>query len=239
MSALHPLTLVAVLIAAVSGAAAQEVSRLPVAGKFSEHFSSGPVKVSGVLVVGVLLGRLDFAFTPANLQVDLITRPLSGKLCLSVNSRDGRYSAENLYDIPAKIARNSGFEFQSAHLAQIGAYSHADMAVLVRDVADCTSREFGVVLPNLISSSDQRDHLTFFINGVPERVSVRMSGPSGAFGVAQPCIGKRDATSIAFSAQCSVLLPAGPLGGVYEAEISLRERFETMKRTIQIRIDRP
>ena len=78
--------------------------------QYFERYLDNP-KVSGNLLVGVRWARADEntaapgKFDPGNVHLVVPARLPARTACVEVNSKDGRYSAENLYAVPPDVAR--------------------------------------------------------------------------------------------------------------------------------------
>jgi len=202
--------------------------------RFSESFEGkAAVPVSGNLIVGLHLGPPDGNFAPQNVRVALRTKPISEHLCLSLSSRDGRYSARNLYKAAAASGLAS-FAIKSAFQRDISHYANAAMAVLIRDVADCRSPDFGVLLPSR-SNADASNELRLAINAPPERTTVSLMREGSEVARAD-CRGDSLQVSMAFAAVCHIKAPA-PFAGAYVLRVNIRERFEPVVREFALRID--
>lgn len=205
--------------------------------EFREHFyGDSPVRASGNLVVGVSLAG-DGSFQPSNIGVSLAALPSTGRLCLGVASRDGRYFAENLYRVPSVRTAQTTFHFPSAYTGMIAAYRHGDVAVLIRDTDRCEGASFGTVVP-AVEGRGPHDRLRVFLNAPATRTRVSLRADNTPIATAG-CEADTSRNSLTFSAICTLALPPGPLQGPYELVVHVRERTATDDTPVPLRLDRP
>lgn len=207
-------------------------------GRFREQFhGASPVRVSGNLLVGVSLAG-EGAFQPGDVRVSLPEAPATGRLCLGVASRDGRYFAENLYRFQARHDAPLPFYFPTEYLKEIREYRRDDVAVLIRDTERCDSATLGTILPG-IETSGRPDRLRVFLNAPAARARVSLLVGDMEVAPMQGCAADRDRNSLAFSAICTITLPSTPISGQPVLLIQVRERMDTAVTRVPLRLGLP
>jgi hypothetical protein len=221
----------AVAIYAAGGAQAQTVVRAPVAEDFAPS-----VKVSGDILVGVVLGSLLGAADPRKLVVTSTRGTAGMPVCFNAKTRDGQYSADAR--LPRQVVPDGDFvlepEDKWKHLSALSAYTFADFATLVRVGEDCALNRKALIAPVRYPSADARK-LTVFVNSARSlSASISLVLPGGQT-VPGKC-NKADTAKIrstAFDMVCELTLPASAQGEA-ELAISRRARMGTAKDTFRV-----
>lgn len=207
-----------------------------VGNEYFETYVANP-KVSGKLLVGLRWADGGGEFSPAALRIG-VSDALSGKrVCVSVKSRDGRYSSTNLYQMAAvREARPSPatFEMRSKFRDTLAQYRLDDMAVLVRMVEDCFSGEDGVYVP---AAGAGGRVLSAAINADPALIKLKLSRAGGEVGHFLDCKAAESKTNIAFTTLCRWEVPADAAPGEYGLDIGVRERFQQVFTHFALRLD--
>lgn len=143
----------------------QSVAEITVeSGKFKESYDSA-VPVSGSTIVGVRLGEAKGNVTVGDTQLALVT---AINICVRVVTRDGRFSANNIYKLSNPLSdvdrvRLSPVTLNYAEV--LSNYKLDDLAVsafAARDGA-CLSSE-AAFLPHLVSQQRPWRYLTILVN---------------------------------------------------------------------------
>jgi hypothetical protein len=203
-----------------------------VAPPYLETFVGNP-EVSGSLLVGVAAGAPTGAFDPNAVAVSLSAELRGRKACVEVASRDGRYSAENLYQLPDGSG-TAFLETQTKYIQQLSRYDAKEIAVTIRLVDDCNSPKQGLIVPALLqlkASEHQPDagragrrRLVIFVNKDKESLMVSLL-KSGAEVARATCNSEPNSVNIAFTSSCSVVADLAP--GGYALLIRVHERFSS------------
>ncbi|CAN1553653.1 hypothetical protein MCEMSEM23_02296 [Rhabdaerophilaceae bacterium] len=205
-------------------------------GQLLERLEGGAaVPVSGNLLAGVQIGGSLGKFNPNSIQVS-ISDPPSAKnsICLSVASRDGRYSAKNVFHSAPKPGITE-FDFQSRFRKELMNYDDNLIAILVRESENCEGTDFGFVLPRIVSNSAGANSLLVAVNAAAERTSVALLR-DGAEIAKSACKADKTKVSMAFSAVCRFDEASALRSGEYVLDIRIRERFEIVSRQYSLRL---
>lgn len=115
---------------------------VPLQESYQKDFSAA----SGGLVHGVLLGPLDGQVNLADLRVALPAAGLGpSKLCVIVQSIDGRYSGEVAYAFP-RAAQEARLKFPTQFESQLRQYRARELAVLAHLAPDCAQRARSILM---------------------------------------------------------------------------------------------
>ena len=125
--------------------------------KFNEHYDPDRGRVSGDIVMGVMIGPdpqnnkdEDYAdFSPrgsANVVVQRLPTALSvgqtsRPFCVRINSKDGRFEAENTYTVSGEVSPQTPFKYLGQHSPDLNSM---DAVTLVK-VGPCGNRTQTVV----------------------------------------------------------------------------------------------
>lgn len=186
---------------------------------FAESFLGNP-KVSGNVLVGLQLGRSEQAFNPTGIGVPVSARFSARRSCVLISSRDGRYSAENAYELPAGTGIST-LEMPTRYASQLSKMKFEDIAVLVRDVPVCASVSLGALVPVLMPKQGSGE-LIALINPGFARAEARVVRDGKEIVATTRCTDISGEIRIAYSSRC-VLSANPPLHGDYVLELTLRE----------------
>jgi hypothetical protein len=212
-------------------AQAQKVVRAPVAEDFAPS-----VKVSGDILVGVVIGSLAGAADPRKLVVTSTPGTAGMPVCFNAKTRDGQYAADA--HLPRQVVPGEDFILQPEdnwkHLNALSSYSFQDFATLVRVGNDCALNRKALIVPVRYPSAGARE-LTVFVNSARSlSATVSLVLADG-----QALTGKCDKAetakirSTAFDMVCKVALPAAARGEA-ELAISRRARMGNAKDTFRV-----
>ncbi|GAB7080502.1 hypothetical protein [Megalodesulfovibrio paquesii] len=162
--------LVAVLAFCMVAASGNSATAQPVAeivadpGSFKENFDSA-VPVSGSVIVGVRLGEAEGNVAVQDTQLVL---PTATDVCVRVVTRDGRYSANNVYRLPAPVAGANRVRLSpvTLHYAQaLSDYKKDDLAIcaFAAHNGSCAPAQVAY-LPHLADPRQPGQHLNILIN---------------------------------------------------------------------------
>ncbi|GAA4325707.1 hypothetical protein GCM10023115_40030 [Pontixanthobacter gangjinensis] len=172
------------------------------------------IPVSGGTRVGLMLLEKTPDLVPRQFYVNLPSK-LSGKLCVEVSSRDGRYSAKAQYD-QTKTSW-AQFPFPTKFHTELKKYK-GDEVVLLASVGGCDRSEKRKYLVSSWHKVTQSDSIAFYINSnlpcgiICEDINLK-----------KVC-NETPSPSVAYSKKC--ILNASDLSGIYNFQIMQRE--ETM-----------
>jgi len=173
---------------------------------FSEVWRS-EVPVAGGVRVGILAGTMDKAVIMDALAVQIST-PVTGKLCVDIISRDGRYNAHMEYGLPDQTVGNHLLDFPTQRSEILSGYKARELAVLAYQVTDkCKTRkkQYLVAQWGVDSGFEQ---ITILLNTGGLETSIVLPSSTGetGFSKCQPAYG--DMKRTAFDTECTVeLLP--------------------------------
>lgn len=208
---------------------------LQLIGTYEEQYLPNPT-VSGNLLVGLRWGGPeDGSFNPAAVRVRLPGKLPTAKACVDVVSKDGRYSAENLYGVGVAAGRLARVAAPTSFAKQLEKYPVGDIAVMIRAVDSCTATDFGSVIPAIMAplgaqaSSDRGAILTAYVNADPGQVRADVLGPDkSVLAHSGPCKASGEGVRIAYSTTCTVELPRDlPTDGLW-LRLTTRERFRSI-----------
>ena len=197
---------------------------------YVDSFVGNP-KVSGNLLVGLRFSEASGNFNPS--AVGLYVTPKVGgqSACVDISSRDGRYYAENMYEMPATSGNIMQFDADTAYAAKLSRYDIRDIAVTVRLVNDCNAPDEGKVVPaimnsisNLPTKSPHNLLLVALVNAEPDRLKVALLR-NGAESAVAECKSDPKAVQISFTSSCEFRGTAALAPGNYDLLIRVRERF--------------
>jgi hypothetical protein len=225
----------------IASASAQQGDVLtPVSGEFNELYLQNP-KVSGSLLVGVLWDAPQGTYDPQKILVSLPSQSNISNICVELASKDGRYTAEGLFDVPKGVTRQKEIgrplrlKYKTKYGAKLREYQVSDIAVLVREAVSCGAINAGRVLPaivmpsgsaNLKASPDSRK-LVIYLNADPDRIHIALQ-PLGGIEPKADCKGVGESVHIAYRARCTLVLPEILAQQNYELEIRKTESFKTV-----------
>jgi hypothetical protein len=208
---------------------------------YVESFVGKP-KVSGNLLVGLLFGEAVGSFKPSAIGL-LIAPQFAGRpVCVDISSRDGRYFAQNMYNLPAASGSIMPFEVVSAYSEQLSRYDIRDIAVTVRLVSDCNSPDEGEIIPATLNStfrpaekSANSPLLVTLVNAEPDRLKVSLLKNGAETAIAE-CKSDTSVVQISFTSSCEFKDGAALKPGSYDLLIRMHERFAWRDSHFSVRI---
>ena len=218
---------------------APDVLRLAEPKHYFERYLDNP-QVSGNLLVGVRWARADEnpdapgKFDPSNVHLILPTRLPARTACVEVNSKDGRYSAENLYAVPPNVGREPALDAKSQFENKLK-YNIDNIAVLIR-TGSCAATNSGKVIPAVLVPTGTE--VSAAISAVPALVVAVNADPgsveltlrkNGAPELRAVCESAGESVNISYSAVCRFHPDKKLESGEYDLILSVKERFKTVK----------
>lgn len=234
MLARHWIMAFAAALGCVGRSAAQQRSDVlePLA-QYAEVFLEDP-KVSGNLLVGLRWASEPGAFDPDNVRVPWSRSNKASRVCVEVMSKDGRYSAENLYNLGDSVVPSPRLKSETKYGDRLRRYPTDDMAVLVREAASCGVAAAKAVLPATVTAgktatgSSSRRELLAFVNADPERVGVSLRDGRDQIITSGNCRVAGGGVRIAYSAVCSLTVPDNAPSAGMLLRLDVKERFRTV-----------
>ena len=208
--------------------------------QYFERYLDNP-KVSGNLLVGVRWARADEntaapgKFDPGNVHLVVPARLPARTACVEVNSKDGRYSAENLYAVPPDVAREPALYADSKYKDRLK-YNIDNIAVLIRTGSSCAAADSGKIIPavlvpigaELSAAISAVPALVVAINADPESVELTIL-KNGVPELRAVCESAGEGVNISYSTVCKFHPNKRLEGGEYGLTLALAERFRTVK----------
>lgn len=237
------------LLAAASAAAEEQHPQVRlVTGTFSESYLAHPVVV-GNLLVGVRWGGRDGSFDPASVAVPVSPTTAGGTACVDVASKDGRYTAENIYAFDKDTKGEALLAMPTQYKRELAQYPLRNMAVMIRKASSCDPDEAGQIVPAILTpaagrgavaiespgSGDDRE-LIADVNADAGKVALRLSGPRG-LDLRADCRAADEGVRIAFSTRCRITVPDTIPAGTYALILAVRERFEKVETRFDLLLD--
>ncbi len=216
---------------------AQVIQRVNPQSQYVETFVQDP-SVSGNLLVGLAwmpakessLPKAEAKFNAKEVGVFLSPALQNRKACVEVSSQDGRYFAQNLYQLPDSQGPEV-FAADTNYRTQLHRYSLSEMAVSIRLVDDCNSAERGFLVPAKMINKETDGFvanvagqlLVAYVNADAQRLKVSLRRKGAAGTIQGKCVdGPNDAVKISFSSSCTFNTPAP---GDYDLTVQVQERF--------------
>jgi len=228
---------------------AQDVLQLAGEPKqYVEFYLENP-KVSGNLLVGVRWARADdnpaapAKFDPNNVRLIVPARLPVPTACVNVASRDGRYTAENLYVVPPDVAREPALYAETRYPELNENYNIDNIAVMIRSVPSCDAANFGEIIPAVlvpkgVEVSDAISAvpaLVVAVNADPESVELSLQRDGGPK-LSASCEGADKAVNISYSAVCKFHPERRLESGQYSLTLTIKERFKKVKTPFKLLI---
>jgi hypothetical protein len=224
--------------------AASEKDILQLAGgsetDYVDFYLQNP-KVSGNLLVGVHWARADdtgkslASFDPKNVRLVLPAGLQARSICVDITSKDGRYTAENLYAVPPNAARQPRLDARTKYEPELGHYDIDSIAVMIRAVPTCDAAEFGRLIPAVLvprgadisAAISTVPALVVYVNADPDRVTLTLN-PADASGgkLDAKCESAAKGVSISYSTACTFRPATRLVGGQYKLHLEIKERFK-------------
>jgi hypothetical protein len=239
-SALRLVAALSVLVMVVQAAAAADRDVLQLAGavNYSELYLENP-KVSGNLVVGVRwasstgVGRPVVRFDPLNVRMIVPAELYGRSACVDVTSKDGRYTAENLYAVPPDPPRQPKLYTRTKYEDVLHGYVLDSVAVMIRAGSDCNVAQSGTIVPAVLvpQGSDMATEmsrvrsLVVQVNADPDRVRLGLYKSDETNLGNAICISAGEGVLISYSTTCT-FEPARLSPGSYRLHFEITERFK-------------
>jgi hypothetical protein len=210
--------------------------------QYVERFLDNP-KVSGNLIVGVRWASADENpaahgnFDARNVHLVIPARLSAKRACVNITSKDGRYSAENLYALPADVVREPKLDADTKYKIQLSEnYSIDSIAVLARTGSSCDTAEFGEIIPavlvpngvELSAALSAVSTLVVDINADPESVELSLQ-KKGGLGLSATCESAGEGVRISYSTICKFYPRIRLESGEYGITLIIKERFRKVK----------
>jgi hypothetical protein len=237
--------LAAAALSVISGRAggASDKDTLQLAGdaRYFDLYLQNP-KVSGNLLVGVRWARADEirkspgGFDWKNVRLVVPAGLQAQSACVDIASKDGRYTAENLYAVPPDAARQPRLDATTKFESELGHYSIDSIAVLIRTVPTCDAAEFGKIIPAVLvprgadasAAISAVPALVVDVNADPSRVTLSMQNNAGGGELDAKCESAGEGVSISYSTTCTFRPATRLVGGQYKLRLKTKERFKTV-----------
>lgn len=203
----------------------------PMSLPYREVYLANP-KVSGNNLVGLRWAGQDGKFKPDDVRVRVSDRRSIGPVCVAISTKDGRYSAENMYDLGAGGTDTPGFKSNTRFSSELAAYTADQVSVEVHKDA-CDSAQIGTLIPAYLGASGPSANapLLAFVNADPARVEIAIL--DGGKQTPGTCEAAGTGVQIAYSAQCTIAVPP-TLHGAVTLQIRQKERFRTVATTYAV-----
>lgn len=225
--------LAGLLILQWQGAAAQvEGDLLHPIGKYDELYVGNP-KVSGSLLVGLRWGgETPGLFDPQGVAMRVPPALPAEHSCVDIASKDGRYTAENLYGL-GPSGRLAWFSAPTGHADVLHGYKVDDVGVLIRAARSCDDDQSLGIVPAVVTPwrakplPPDAQVLVADVNADPAFVSAALVDAKGEELASAPaCSAPGTDVQIAFSSVCTLRATRKlPQSGV-KLLLHVRERFE-------------
>lgn len=188
------------------------------------------IPVGGSILVGATVIEPGTSIRTNRLIVN-VPDSSSRTICLTLTSRDGRYTASGLYS-PDGATGLRTLVLQPKHEKELYSYSQDQVAVLVKAAENCTGPGV-IVLSARWSGSSPNAKLSIFLNsqGADAEVS-RTDQPEKSISCSR-IVGKE---IVSFDAECDVSFLLN--GGVTPLTIS-RTRFDSVYPPIRLKFTKP
>jgi hypothetical protein len=246
VSMVAALFIVAVMFGHMQDVFAAESEVSLVSAPYVESFVPN-AKVSGNLLVGVKWLGAAGNFDPEKITIHISPQVRGRKVCVEINSQDGRYSAENLYYIGSGTTELSHFPTGTGFSRDLAKYDSDAMAVTVRLVDSCDALEVGTILPAIlkvpsaIAQSQEKEsssrQLVALVNAEPQKISLRLMDRQKEVGHSMGCNAAETKVKVAFTSSCTVSLDSSLPPGQYDLELLVHERFERLVKHFPVIID--
>jgi hypothetical protein len=214
--------------------AANDDALLPV-DKFTDLYLVHP-QVAGSLLVGLRWGGVSGTFDPDNVRVRLPKSLGKKRACVDVVSEDGRYSAENLYDLVTNSAQPRFF-VETVYEDELHTYKTNNIAVIVNVANSCDDGSSDGLIPAIVSALDTKTPqvdlhtLVAYINYDPALVEVSLlgEGPQPLPAIIS-CIGSGDeqTVDIAYRTVCTIASRDALSAKHLRLHLVRKSRFETL-----------
>ena len=210
-----------------------EQGELEPVGKYAELFLEHP-KVSGNLLVGLRWMSPGGSFDPDRVGLSKAGGKGTGLVCVGVMSKDGRYTAENLYDLANSPAPAPLLQSKTEYGKELRGYRVDEIAVIIRAASSCDTADSKVVIPATVMPADGgqiasgRRELLAFVNADPERVGMSLIDSRGDVSASGSCVAAGAGVHIAYSTVCALTVPDKLASAGLKLRLSIKERFKTV-----------
>jgi hypothetical protein len=162
---------------------------------------------------------------------------------MNVASEDGRYFAQNLYQIPSDAGAKETFDFTRTRFeVLLKQYPVRNIAVIIRAATSCDDANYGAIIPaSLDRAADPTispTSLIVFVNAEPDAIKLRLFHSDIVVATASGCTTEPAHVRIAFTSRCELDVLKDVSNGSYNLEISIRERFKTDNTRFALSLDR-
>jgi hypothetical protein len=120
--------------------------------------------LSGVLVPGVMTGDQDALALPEVITLRLLPEASGEKVCVSVNSQDGLYSAHAYFRIPPGSGRTVTLSGPSGHRRELRRYRTSQLVISATLGDDCRDELATHVVPQWGTETLQHDDIFLYVN---------------------------------------------------------------------------
>jgi hypothetical protein len=182
------------------------------------------------LVVGLQLEQGGDHFMPGEVYVQTPKEAWGHTVCVTVASRDGSYTAENLYNVPANNGSFGKLDVMGASekaRALLSSSSPKDVAVRARIVPNCNSIVGQKLLLSHSGPLPLVSDLLVNINAKPDEIQRVLLPPLLPLGP-EDCLFKESDTNTAFSSTCRFHLKSALAAGEYTLTITMRDRLTVL-----------
>lgn len=124
----------------------------------------GRTPLSGVLVPGVMTGDQDALALPEVISLLLLPRASGEKVCVSVNSQDGLYSAHAFFRIPPGSSPIVTLSGPSRHTRKLRRYRASQLVISATLGDDCGDELASHVIPQWGMETLQQDDIFLYVN---------------------------------------------------------------------------
>lgn len=227
-----------------------QTSVLPLSGRnptFNEWFDQNPkINNAGRILVGLKWAGSIGAFDIRRIAVHLAPALKGQTACVDIATEDGRYRAQNLYDIPASVGDVALLATGRPDLKLSSPYRTDAVAVAARLIRDCRADEAAAFLLPVLGIADGKvssvpieraRRLIVNLHGEPQQLTVRLRRDGHEIGRAEGCKSRTDAVLVGYSSSCAIELSEPVATGQHELEVLHRQRFETSRTVYPVVID--
>jgi hypothetical protein len=188
-------------VTVIKGNLAAQKATIPLAKPIQEHYDPH-MPVSGAELVSIATTENDASVDDKTPSV-YVPASVSGKLCLSIASRDGTYTATAEYALNGMVPKVYVLSFQSEY-REFRSFKLNDLASLAEMKDDCSSAPPPVrkVLPIFWSRSTLEFPLRILLQADEADARVRASGKNGNSAV--QCSEIRTGSKAVFDEECLI-----------------------------------
>jgi hypothetical protein len=186
--------------------AGQSLRPLPPERRWEEQFNRRR-PLSGTLVPGIMTGDQKAFVVPDSITLRL-PRSDAGRVCVSIASQDGLYSARASFLLPPGSPRTVTLSGPSGHRNPLRRYTASKLVISATLGGDCREELATYVIPQWGAGTLEQDHISVYVNS-RDYTDVSWRGPDGSIHVARcPESGE---TYVVYSRVCRIPISAlGP-----------------------------